>query len=110
LISASDLIITDGSNIGIEAILAKKPLITANFESIDENDVVLKAINETNSSIRISKYENLEKSVMRIFRNEQEISCGQQKIMDRYNFKNDGLTGKRIFNELISSGNSNKHD
>ena len=55
LIVASDLVITDFSNVGIEAILIKKPLLTVDFNKNPWNYLQL---NETGAAISINNMKN----------------------------------------------------
>jgi CDP-glycerol glycerophosphotransferase (TagB/SpsB family) len=101
LLSAAELIITDFSNVGIEAILLDRPLLTVNFSN-ESFEYVLR-YHEYGSSLYIEKYQDLEKITKEIIIEKKylrELSNGRKKIIELINYKNDGKAGERIFNSL----------
>ena len=99
LLSASDLVITDFSNVGIEAKLLGKPVIAANFSSPAWDYLQLE---ETGAAIMVKNTEELEKISKKILEkgleyNQKEIEA----IVNNYNFKNDGNASERIFKSLL---------
>jgi len=101
LLSAAELIITDFSNVGIEAILLDRPLLTVNFSN-ESFEYVLR-YHEYGSSLYIEKYQDLEKITKEIIIEKKylrELSNGRRKIIELVNYKNDGKAGERILNSL----------
>jgi len=101
LLSAADVVITDFSNAGVEAILLEKPLITVNFANEDFSNV--HRFHEYNASIYVDEYEQIEKIIMEILMDKkhiQELKKDSKKVIDMYNYYNDGNAANRIFNIL----------
>jgi len=103
LLGAADIIITDYSNIGIETILAKRPLVTVNFTSKKFENV--ENFHDYRASIYIDEYEKLETVIEEILQDKHAdyFDAGREKIAELYNAFNDGKTSKRIFKELIDN-------
>jgi UDP-N-acetylglucosamine 2-epimerase len=100
LIVASDLIITDFSNVGIEAILLKKSLLTVDF---NENPWNYLQLNETGAAINIKNIQELKEISKNILEGKKIFKEKLDNIIDNYNFKNDGNASERIFKELKSN-------
>ena len=101
LLSAAKLVITDFSNVGIEAILLDKPVLTINFSN-DSFKHVLR-YHEYNSSIYLETYSDLENIVKEIIIENKHLKYleeGREKIIDMVNYKNDGNAAERIFNTI----------
>ena len=103
LIPASDLIITDYSNVGLEAVVAGKPLISINF--FKENYQLFNElrIDRFGASLYIEDYNELEKNILEIFEHRKyinELKRNQEKIVNQYNYHNDGKASNRIFKIL----------
>jgi len=101
LISASDLVITDYSNLGIEATILDKPMITVNFSG--ENLDYTTRYHEYGASIYLEDYNKLEDLVEKIFIDEKDIESltkGRKEIADLYNSYNDGKATQRILKLL----------
>ena len=101
LLPAADLVITDHTNLGFEAALLKKPWITVNF--INEDSDFLHEVFDYSGSIFLNKYDKLEKTISEILEQKKHLEffkSRQQKIIDDYNFKNDGNAINRIFDLL----------
>lgn len=104
LLSAADLVITDYSNIGLEAICLEKPLITVNFEKENLDNII--KYHEYGASLYFENYAKLEKSIIEIFSSElhqSSLKLGRQRFIEQFNFGNDGNANKRIFDWLIQS-------
>lgn len=97
LITSSDLVITDFSNVGIEAVLLKKPLLTVNFNVNPWNYIKLK---ETGAAIEIDNIEKLKEISKDILENKLHINKKFDSIIENYNYKNDGNASERIFQKL----------
>jgi len=103
LLSAADVVITDVSNAGVEAILLEKPLITVNFANEDLSS--FHRLHEYNASIYVDDYKQIEKILMEILDNQHidELKEGSKNVINTYNFFNDGKASERIFNILQKS-------
>lgn len=102
LLAGADLVITDFSNVGIEAILLEKPLLIANFTSESKWDHI--KAHEYGAAIYIDNYNKLENTILEILKEDkhlEELQIGRRKITDQYNFHNDGNAAERIFRSLI---------
>jgi len=103
LLSAADLVITDWSSVGIEAVLLEKPLLTVNFTK--EYIEPYMRYHEFQASLYVEDYEKLEKTISDIlFKNMylDELSNGRKRVMEKYNYLNDGKATERIFDLLIT--------
>lgn len=102
LLSSADVIISDYSNVGAEAILLEKPLLTFNF--MKENFSNVQRYHEFGASIYIENYDKMEKTIIEILNENKhlgELKEGRQKIIDMYNYYNDGNASQRIFDLLV---------
>ncbi len=98
LIAAADLVISDYSNVGIQAVLLEKPLLTVNLIGEKWKDVI--RFDKFGASIYIENYDKLEKIILEILKEDKHLDdfkIGRKKIIDDYNFYNDGFATKRIF-------------
>ena len=107
LIPAADLIVTDHSSVGLEAVVAKKPLISINFFKEDwgviGNDL---RVDRFGASLYIEDYSTFEKRIIDILDGKKfvsELNKGQTSIVERYNYYNDGNTASRIFDILLKN-------
>lgn len=101
LLSGADLLITDFSSVGLEAILLEKPVITVNFTNLHIDPNV--RFYDYDASLYVKDYENLEKTIMEIFKEKKHLDklrIGRKKIIERYNFQNDGLATDRVYEIL----------
>lgn len=103
LLAAADLVITDYSNVGAEAILLDKSLITVNFvkESFEKDQ----RYHEYGAAMYTEEYKELEKFILEIFienKHIRELEMGRSIVTDRYNYHNDGNAAERIF-ELLTN-------
>jgi UDP-N-acetylglucosamine 2-epimerase len=91
LLASADLVITDHSNIGIEAVLTGLPLITVNFtgEHIDNDNI--ERFHEYDASKYVVNYNDLEIITSQIL--------NQKKYMQEFS------AGERIFNILTNPSN-----
>lgn len=102
LLSGSDLVITEYSNVGAEAILMDKPLLVVNFikERLANKDFEI----FSDASIYLEEYDKMESLILdMLFQNKymQELKEGRKKINDRWNIYNDGKATERVFNLLL---------
>jgi len=106
LLSAADLVVTDYSNVGVEAILLNKLLITVNFAG--ENLENVQRYHDHNVSIHMDEYNKIEELIMKIFSGEQLITILQKdrdRLIPQYNFHNDGKATLRVVNLLLQREN-----
>jgi hypothetical protein len=102
LLSAADLVITDWSSVGFEAILLGKPLLQAKFTNEDIEPTV--RYYSFQAAILVESYEKLERSIIDILVkkiNLNDLKMGREEIIKQYNFRNDGKAAKRICSNLI---------
>ena len=103
LLPAADLVITDHSNLGIEAILLEKPLITVNFTK--EPLEIIHKFFPYNASVYTENYNTLERDTLEILKEGKhfdKMKEGRVEAVKNYNIYNDGKASKRIFNLLFS--------
>ena len=104
LLAASDLVITEYSNIGVETILLEKPLLTVNF--LKESFEFYLNFHEYSASIYIEDYSKLEKVILEIFEKNshlEKLNEGRKGLIERLNFQNDGKASSRIINYLTKN-------
>jgi len=97
-------VISDYSNVGVEAILLNKPVVNVNF--IKEGIGKAQNYHEYGAVLYVEEYDKLENLITGILlKNEytEELEKGRQKIIDLYNFNNDGNATQRIFDLLTQS-------
>jgi hypothetical protein len=103
VLSAADLLITDYSNIGLEAICLDKPVITINFIKENLNDIV--KYHDFGAALYFENYQEFEKSILEILNensHKKTLEIGRQKFIEEFNFANDGNASKRIFDFLTT--------
>lgn len=101
LLSASDLVLTDWSSVGLEAILLDKPLLQVNFMNEEIESYV--RYFDFGASIHVTKYNELEKITNQVLveeKNLNQLKLGREKVTEQYNFKNDGKAAQRIYEIL----------
>lgn len=105
LLSASDLVISEYSNAGIEAVLLEKPLIIANFSKI-KSESVSQRMDKLGAALYTEDYEELEKLVKEILFEKkylEDLKNGRRQVNELFNFKNDGKASNRIYDLLIKN-------
>jgi len=107
LLSAAEVIITDFSNVGIEAILFDKTLVTVNFDNTNFEKYPNKtAFAKSNASIYVENFNELEKVLLKIKNNEfeyKELEQERQALTYSHNFLNDGKATQRIYKILTKN-------
>ena len=100
LISSANIIITDYSNVGVQAAIYEKSLITVNFEKEDWKNE--QKFYEDGGAIYCEKYQDLEFNILEIFNNNmtKKLEEGRKILQYKYNFLNDGNASIRILKEL----------
>jgi len=104
LLSSADLVITDFSSVGLEVLLLEKPLLTVNFAKQDLKNFF--KYHEYDASIYVEDYRDLEKVILEILKEGkhlQELKEGGKKIIENFNFYNDGKSSERILENLMKS-------
>ena len=95
------MVVTDFSNIGIEAILMEKPLIVVNFTKEDYSNAI--KFYEYDAAIYTEKYNELEQLIIEILEqnlHKDKLKIGIKKISDEFNYHNDGKASERIIQIL----------
>ena len=104
LLSAADVMITDYSSMGLEAVFLGKPLISINL--LKENwEEYTSRVEKYGASIYVENYKMLEKILLEILKENKhidELKKGREKVIEKYNFGNDGKAAERIFNILMN--------
>jgi len=103
LLSGSDLVITEYSDVGLDTIILKKPLITVNFLNEDYSQFV--EFHKYDASIYVNHYLKLEKTILDIFeRNKylEELKNGRKKFAEGYGLDNSSSATEKIFKELLN--------
>lgn len=102
LISGADLVISDFSNVAIEAMLLDKLVININFLKEELTD--LQNFHEFGAALYAEDYETLENMIIKKFENnydyEEKRIKGKEKIIELFNYRNDGNATDRIFEIL----------
>ena len=102
LISAADLIISDHTNLGVEAVLMNKPTISTNLEHEDLQNI--KDVYDYDVGYFVENYEDLEKYTLEIFNTNsmpQKFILSRKTYSDKWNFQNDGKSVERILNLIL---------
>ena len=102
LLSASDLVITEQSTLGLDAIILEKDLIMVKFSDFNMDKAV--KFYEFGAAIQIMNYSVLEKTILEIFEGKKyvkELEEGREKVIEWYNFGNDGNASERIYEFLM---------
>jgi hypothetical protein len=104
LISAADLVITEYSNVGAEALLMDRPVLTVNFNKEPfENE---QRYHETGAAIYLEEYSEMEQVVLDMLVHGKyldELREGRKRAADLYNYYNDGRAAERVL-DLITDG------
>jgi hypothetical protein len=102
LLSASDLVITEQSTLGLDAIVLEKNLIMVKFSDFNMDKAV--KFYEFGAAIQIMNYSVLEDTILEIFEGKKyvkELEKGREKVIEQYNFRNDGNASERIYQFLM---------
>jgi hypothetical protein len=102
LLSASNLLITDYSNTGIEAVLLEKPVISVNISKEDWPDVQQR-LEKYNAAIYVENYSELIYTIKDIFQKGEIFETlikGRGKASEIFNHSNDGRSAERVFKLL----------
>lgn len=102
VMSAADLVITDYSNVGAEAALFEKPILTVNFNK--ESLINEQRYHEIGGAMYFEDYDRMERTILEIFHDGKhldELKAGRKKLADMYNYYNDGNAAKRIVDLVL---------
>ena len=102
LVSAADLVITDQTNLGIEAGLLGKPWLTVNFQN-ENKDFLFKTSEQMKHSIYLSNYSDLEIKSLEILHEhkyEKLFLINQQEMIEKFNFIKEVNSRQKIFSIL----------
>lgn len=103
LLAASDLVITDYSSIGSDAIILGKPMIVVNFEN--ESMEGQHKYHDYGAAVYVhNNYNMLEETILDIFEKGKylkDLEEGRKKFIELHNFYNDGKSTERIIKYLI---------
>lgn len=98
LLSAVNLVITDYSNVGVEAMLRNIPVITVNFANEDTR--FMQKFHETKSAMLANTVEELIKITEDIITGKYKRDS-QNTVSDLFNYKNDGNATDRTYQLLV---------
>jgi uncharacterized protein YeeX (DUF496 family) len=98
LLSNSYAVITDYSNVGVEAMLRKIPLITVNFAK--EDTTYMQKFHETGLATYAETVEDIITTIENAAK--QNDVTTYDKVVEMYNYRTDGKATERIY-KLISS-------
>jgi len=108
LISGADLVVTDTSSVGVESVIARKPLISINF--FNENYELAKTlrVDKYGAALYIEDYNKFEKLILEILnegKHLEELKKCQNSIAEWYNYSNDGNAAYRMCDLLLGKTN-----
>jgi len=101
LVSSADLVITDYSNVGTDAIILGKPLLTVNF--VKESFEHEQRYHDYGASLYFEDYQKMERIILEILvegKHLEELAKGRKIAIDEYNYYNDGNATDRIIDML----------
>lgn len=105
LLPAADLVITDESQLGIEAGLLGKPWITKNFNHKKE-EFIFEMYDHLINSIHVTNYDYLEKITVEILRerkHSEQIEQNRFELMRKFHYHNDHIPSEEIFSIITNS-------
>jgi hypothetical protein len=105
LLPAADLVITDESQLGIEAGLLGKPWITKNFNHKKE-EFLFEMYDHLINSIHVTNYDDLEKITVEILRerkHSEQIEQNRFELMRKFHYHNDHIPSEEIFSIITNS-------
>ena len=105
LLLATDLVVTDFSNVGLETMIAGKPLLSLNLFNEDWEEFHSTMIHRYGASLYVENYDEFEDKILEILKQNQhikELKINQEKIVNRYNYFNGGKAVDRIYEQLLT--------
>lgn len=103
ILSSADVIISEYSNVSVEGVLLGKPVVNVNF--MKEKLEQAQNYHKFGAVLYLEDYDKFEKTITDILDgsyNKEELEKGRQKIIDMYNYNNDGKASERIFELIIN--------
>ncbi|CUR50986.1 Putative glycosyl/glycerophosphate transferase [Nitrosotalea devaniterrae] len=104
LLSAADVLITDYSSIGLEAIFHEKPLISVNISKEKWEDYPSR-VEKYGASFYTENYNELENILKQILvegKHAESLKKGREEVIRNFNYGNDGKSTDRICNIIRS--------
>lgn len=105
LLGAADLVITNYSNLSVEAAILKKPIVHVNF--IGESINAFTNLVDFENALYTENYNELEKLIKEIFvdnKHFERLAKSRDYITNNFNIYNDGKSSTRIY-EILIGGN-----
>jgi len=103
LASCAEVIITDFSYAGIDAILLGKPIILVNFLNNEKYNIVRECLKNSKMTDEAKNFEELESMLQKVLKNEfLPDNINLENEINEFNFQNDGNASKRIVEYLIN--------
>lgn len=106
LLSAADVLITDYSSIGLEAIFHEKPLISVNISKEKWEDYPSR-VEKYGASFYTENYNELENILKQILvegKHVESLKKGRDEVIRNFNYGNDGKSTDRIYNIIRGMG------
>lgn len=105
LIGSTDLIITDYSAIGLDAIVMDKMLINVDFDFKEREKFNLtRQFTDSKFSLFVNDYNNLERIIESFFNKKldiKQIMLERKKAIKKYDYYNDGKVSDRMYEQII---------
>ena len=102
LLAASDLLITEYSNIGVEASFLEKPIVIVNFLKEDTN-LYPERLDKYGAAMYVEEYSKLEDIILEILNKNMHLDAlkeARKIVYEKHNAYNDGKAAERICNLL----------
>lgn len=99
LLPAADLVITDESQLGVEAGLLGKPWITKNFHN-DKERFLFEMYGHLINSVHVTNYEDLEKTTLEILiekKHSKFIEQNKKELLKKFSNQNNDKSSEKIF-------------
>jgi len=102
LLSAADIIITEYSNIGVEASILEKPIVIVNFLK-EDTKLYPERLDEYGAAMYVEEYSELERVILEILNKNMhldKLKVARKIVYEKHNIHNDGKAAERISNVL----------
>lgn len=102
LLAASDLLITEYSNIGVEASFLEKPIVIVNFLK-EDTDLYPERLDKYGAAMYVEEYSKLEDIILEILNKNMHLDKlkeARKNVYEKHNAYNDGKAAERICNLL----------
>jgi len=104
LINVADVVVTDYSHIGKEAVILDKPLLTVN---LTDRQFPANRYAEDGVAVHASSVEEMVVAIDRLLTDKKlllDLATSRRRTIDKYNFKNDGQATRRLYELLTRPG------